>query len=153
MGLTKMVALPKLLNCCVCASLKTGTLIIGSLGLVTSVILILASICFMAGPGLLVEQLLDQSDPGWRQDLDRQTISSGIFIVGVIMLIAAIFNMLIDACLIHGTRTRNIRLMTPWISLTGIYLVLDILNILKALISLAMGEVFCSILGWVLGAY
>ena len=43
--------------------------------------------------------------------------------------------------------------MTPWISLTGIYLVLDILNIVKALISLAMGEVFCSILGWVLGTY
>merc|ERR1712083_1231680 len=103
-------------------------------------------------PGL-VEQLLDQSDPGWRQGTDRQTISSGIFIIGVIMLIAAIFNMLIDACLIHGTRTRNVRLMTPWISLTGIYLVLDILNIVKALISLAMGEVFCSILGWVLGTY
>ena len=73
-----MVALPKLLNCCACASLKTGTLIIGSLGLVTSVILILASIGFMAGPGL-VEQLLDQSTPGWSQGIDRQAISSGSY--------------------------------------------------------------------------
>ena len=44
-----MVALPKLLNCCACASLKTGTLIIGSLGLVGSVILLLFFIGFMAG--------------------------------------------------------------------------------------------------------
>ena len=44
-----MVALPKLLNCCVCASLKTGTLVIGSLNLVTSIIFFLASIGFMAG--------------------------------------------------------------------------------------------------------
>ena len=44
-----MVALPKLPNCCACASLKTGTLIIGSLNLVASVIGILASIGFMAG--------------------------------------------------------------------------------------------------------
>ena len=47
--LSKMVALPKLPNCCACASLKTGTLIIGSLNLVASVIGILASIGCMAG--------------------------------------------------------------------------------------------------------
>ena len=44
-----MVALPKLLNCCACASLKTGTLVIGSLGVVSSIILLFASIGFMAG--------------------------------------------------------------------------------------------------------
>ena len=44
-----MVALPKLQNFCGCTSLKTGTLIIGSLNLVASVIGILASIGFMAG--------------------------------------------------------------------------------------------------------
>ena len=43
--------------------------------------------------------------------------------------------------------------MKPWIVLTGIGLVLDILNILKALISLDLTDVICSILGWVLGAY
>ena len=47
--LTMMVALPKLLNCCACASLKTGTLIIGSLNLVASIIFFFASIGFMAG--------------------------------------------------------------------------------------------------------
>ena len=43
--------------------------------------------------------------------------------------------------------------MKPWIVLTGISLVLDILNILKALVSLAIADAISSILGWVLGAY
>jgi hypothetical protein len=154
--LTKMVALPKLPNCCACASLKTGTLIIGSLNLVASVIGILASIGFMAGSTALidvVEQMLDQGAPGWREDIDRQAISSGIFIFGVIILIASIFATAISACLVHGARTRNVCLMKPWIVLTGISLILDIFNILKALISLAIADAISSTLGWVLGAY
>ena len=43
--------------------------------------------------------------------------------------------------------------MGPWISLTGIGLILNIFNILRALISLTIVDVVCSILGWVLGAY
>ena len=43
--------------------------------------------------------------------------------------------------------------MRPWINLIILELVLDILNILKALISLSIPEIICSILGWVLGAY
>jgi len=149
-----MVALPKLLSCCACASLKTGTLVIGSLGVVSSIILLLASIGFMAGSQAfigLVVQLMDQSSPG--QNFDQQTISSGIFIFGVALLIAAIFSIVICACLVHGARTRNVCLMRPWINLTILGLVLDILNILKALISLSIPEIICSILGWVLGAY
>ena len=45
----KMIALPKLLNFCGCASLKTGTMVIGALNLAVSVIGILASIVCMAG--------------------------------------------------------------------------------------------------------
>ena len=43
--------------------------------------------------------------------------------------------------------------MKPWIVLTGISLILDIFNILKALISLAIADAISSTLGWVLGAY
>ena len=43
--------------------------------------------------------------------------------------------------------------MRPWINLTIVGLVLNILIILRALISLSIEEVICSILGWVLGAY
>jgi len=134
-----MVALPKLQKCFGCASLRTGTLIIGALSLVSSLVGILASISFMAGilPGStalidLVVQLLDHLP-------DRQFISAGIIIFGVATLICSIFSTVISACLVHGARTRNACLMKPWMILTGLNLCTPI--------------VMLSILGWVLCAY
>ena len=43
--------------------------------------------------------------------------------------------------------------MWPWIGLTGIGLILNIFNILRALIGLIFVDIVCSILGWVLGIY
>lgn len=156
-----MVALPKLPNCCAreereCASLKTGTLIIGFLSLVASVISILASISFMAGSTVdasilqyfkplidLVEQLFDQNAPGWRDD-----ISSGIFnhprsfIFGVIMLIPSTFSTIINSCLVHGARTRNVCLMKPWIVLGGISLALAFVSLIN---SMAIADAISSV--------
>merc|ERR1712107_840293 len=84
------------------------------------------------------------------EDIDRHAIASGIFIFGVIMLIASIVATVISACLVHGARTANVCLMKPWIVLTGISLILDIFNILKAVISLAFTYALSSIFGWVL---
>jgi len=153
-----MVSLPKLSNCCACISLKTGTLIIGVLDLKACVIFIIASIGTMAMAGLkalvdVVEQSLDQHMPWWRNDFDRKDISSGIFIIGFGMLVVSIFVTVICACLVHGARTRNVCLMKPWIVLTGIGLILQIFNILKAFIFLAIADAIIGSLGWVLGAY
>ena len=43
--------------------------------------------------------------------------------------------------------------MRPWINLTIMDLIFQILNILRALISLDIVDIICSILRWVLGAY
>ena len=43
--------------------------------------------------------------------------------------------------------------MRPWINLTVVELVLNLFNIIRALISLAIVDIICNILGWVLGAY
>jgi len=141
-----MVALPKLLNCCACASLKTGTLIIGSLGLVGSVILLLFFIGIMAGSTALI---------GLVEQLSEQAISSseGILIIGAGGLLSGIFSIAICACLVHGARKRNVCLMTPWIGLSASQLVIGIFNILYAFISLDVVYIVCSILGWVLNAY
>jgi len=144
-----MVALPKLLNCCACASLKTGTLIIGSLGVVASVILLIVSISFMAGSTALIGLWVE--DP-----MDQEAISSeqsGIFIIGVGALLGSIFSTVITACLVHGARTRNVCFMKPWINLSVIELILNFFNIIRALTSLSIVDIICSILGWVLGAY
>jgi len=161
-------------KCCGCASLKTGTLIIGSLNIVVSVIGIFASVYLMTAPTVLidwVEQTLDQTRPGWRDENDwkaissgtryqgytknemnRMAISSGLPIVGMILLIAFIFDTVFAACLVHGARTRNVCLMKPWIVLTGIVLILDVIHNLILLVSghvAAIGNV----LPWMLFAY
>jgi len=160
-----MVSLPKLSNCCLYASLKTGTLIIGALNLVGSVICILATICLMAGSTAfidLMEQQLDQSVPDLRNhiDNDRQggqiaawVSEAGILLFGVIMLVCSFFSIVISGCLVHGARTRNVCLMKPWIVLTKIGLILDLVNIVSALWALAFVNAISDILVWVLGAY
>jgi len=91
----------------------------------------------------------NQTVPWWRNDFDKQAISPGIFILGSGILVATV----ISACLVHGARTRNVCLMKPWIVLTGIGLILEIFNILKAFIFLAIADAIINSLGWVLGAY
>merc|ERR1711953_672609 len=148
--LTKMVALPKLQNFCGCTSLKTGTLIIGSLNLVTSFIGILASFSILGGSTVLNDLMAElekqfgsewsrtrpQTDP---QLMFQQAISIISIIIGVVLLIASIFSIVISACLIHGARTRNVSLMWPWIFLS--------------VMSLANPIAMVSILGWLLNAY
>jgi len=71
----KMVSLPKLANCCACISLKTGTLIIGALNLIGSLIFIPVSIALMAGTNAFVDQMRQML--GQSAHYDRQTIASG----------------------------------------------------------------------------
>jgi len=141
-----MVALPKLLNCCACASLKTGTLIIGSLGLVGSVILTLASIGFIASQ----QWVIDMVDQTGSQGLEP----SQIFLFAVIMLVASILSILTCAALIHGARTRNVCLMGPYIISNGIGLLLNIGNIIRACASgSSFPDIAFSIFCWLLSAY
>lgn len=173
-----MVTLPKLPNCCArglhsltkicccaCVSLKTSTLIIGFLNLVGSIIGIVASISFMAGPSPgpgsrsavdatilqyfkplieLVEQLLDQNAPGWRDDIGSSGFSNHqrFFILGVIMLIPSTFFTIINGCLVHGARKRNACLMKPWIVFGGISLILIFVSLIY---NLAIGDAISSV--------
>merc|ERR1711994_679342 len=73
--LPKMVSLPKLANCCACISLKTGTLIIGFLNLIGSLIFIPVSIALMAGTDAFVDQMRQML--GQSAHYDRQTIATG----------------------------------------------------------------------------
>merc|ERR1712088_932575 len=145
---TKMVALGKLPNCCACISLKTGTLIIGSLGLVGSVILTLASIGFIASQQWVIE-MFGQTAPG-----GSRLEPSQIFLFGVIMLVASILSVLTCAALIHGARTRNVCLMGPYIISNGIGLLLNIGNIIRAFDSgSTFPDIAFSIFCWLLSAY
>merc|ERR1712117_515999 len=135
-----MVALGKLPNCCACISLKTGTLII-----VGSVILTLASIGFIASQ----QWVIDMVDQTGSQGLEP----SQIFLFCVIMLVASIVSILTCAALIHGARTRNVCLMGPYIISNGIGLLLNIGNIARAFASSTFPDIAFSIFCWLLSAY
>ena len=149
MGLPK---LPKLPNCCYCCSLKTGTILIGALSLVVDVILMLVGLAVFADPGAIVHEL-DKAAPGWRQGQDTDSAMGVLNITAGILLVAGIIATVIGACLVHGARTGNKRLMMPWIVLTTMGVILDIGNVFKAVIAGNIGDIVSSILGWVLGAY
>jgi len=155
-------------NCCGCGSLKTGTLLIGSLNLVTSILGILISgWCVVDSTGV-AELVIEQINPGWKEKIHEtyydtkeeleqkaiNSISSGTFTYGLIFLIASIVTMTFSACLVHGTRTRNVCLMMPWIVMTGICLFLNIFNVLFSIASSPTPvNIISSTGGWGLGLY
>ena len=149
MGLPK---LPKLPNCCYFCSLKTGTILIGALSLVVDVILMLVGLTVFADPGLIIHEF-DKAAPGWRRGQDTESAMGVLHITAGILLVGGIIATVIGACLVHGARTGNKRLMMPWIVLITMGLVLDIGNVFKTVIAGNMGDIVLSILGWVLGAY
>ena len=59
---------PKLTGCCRC-SLKTGTILIGSLSLASSVLLALLAIVML--------EVLDQASPGWSDGTDLSNMLLG----------------------------------------------------------------------------
>jgi len=155
-------------NFCGCISLKTGALLIGSLNLVTSILGVLISTWCLTDSRALAELLLEQSNPDWREkihktyydskkELEQQTIyslSSEISTYGVIFLIGSIFTVAFSACLVHGIRTRNVRLMMPWIVMMGISLFLNIFNILFGIASNpSPANIAIRTIGWALWLY
>jgi hypothetical protein len=74
------MALPKITNCCAIISLKTGTIIIGSINLAFAVVLSLLCIGVMVGADAMEEYMvayLDKELPNWDEDIDRNMISTG----------------------------------------------------------------------------
>jgi len=69
------------------------------------------------------------------------------------MLVASILSTLTCAALIHGARTRNVCLMGPYIISSGIGLLLNIGNIIRAIASSSFPDIAFSINCWVLSFY
>ena len=77
---SRMVWLPRLADCCACASLRTGTLLIGGLNLAACIIMMLVSFTLMAGSSAIVTtmaEILDENVPGWRGDISTAGLEYG----------------------------------------------------------------------------
>ena len=71
-----MVSLPRVDRCCACASLRTGSLIIGGVNLAGCILMLLCSLALLAGSASFI-QFLDENDPGWRNDLGAADLETG----------------------------------------------------------------------------
>merc|ERR1712037_1069877 len=74
-------------------------------------------------------------------------------IISIIGSIVATVATVLSACLIQGARTRNVRLVKPWIVLTGISLVPGLGLVIFALIKLPMQFTLHCITMWVCTSY
>ncbi len=152
----KMVALPKVVDCCGCASLQSGTIIIGCLNLVIYVICMIVCIGLMIGTDDMVDvfkPMFDKNMPNWEEYMDPSFISKAIVIDASTSLIIFILATVVSSCLIHGAKMGNICLLKPWIILTALGLILNIINIFKAFVGLEIVAGIASIISWIIGTY
>ena len=103
----RMASCGRLKSCCFCLSLRTGSLIVGGVTTIISLIGLISSIYWI---------------------YDGSTSAGGILleVFGWILLIISIFFVGVNSCLIHGVRTSNTCLMNPWIVMAVIWLILVI---------------------------
>ena len=73
---TARMGLPLLSNCCCGCTLKTGTVIIGAINLVSSVIVMITAIILMISPDAIMSYL-DTVVPGWKEDIDTSSMRIG----------------------------------------------------------------------------
>ena len=139
-------------SCCCGCTLKTSTVIIGAIHLVSSVLVMITAVLFMTSPDAIMSYL-NNVVPGWKEDIDTSSMRIQIMIVAGCVLAAGIFAAVISSCLLHGARTANKCLVKPWIVLTAISLALDICKIIQSFFTLIIIDIIGSVLAWVITTY
>merc|ERR1719228_2606254 len=123
--------IPILEKACICLELATGTIILGVINLIICVIGAGAALFVLVGFGVLHSSL----DDGSKQDGAVQAAGIFTYVVMTILLILCIFYIIISSLLIHGARTGRPGLLMPWIVLTCISMVLNVLNVIGSFIN------------------
>merc|ERR1712183_1001986 len=76
-----------------------------------------------------------------------------VYVTVAIILAICVFYIVIASLLIHGARKGRPGFLTPWMVLTIISMVLQILQVLVSLASLEWGTVFGTLVGLIIEAY
>jgi len=128
---------PFVQSCC-CYDLKTGTLLVGVLELIASVSLSIFSIFLMVSWAVVVEGgdvVSDQVDPQL-----LKAAGTVWWVTMSIILFISVLNLVVTSILIHGAKKGRPGLLTPWLVLTAISVVLQLINIFGSLIFLNAGS-------------
>eukprot|EP00088_Acartia_fossae_P015712 TRINITY_DN1866_c2_g1_i2.p1 TRINITY_DN1866_c2_g1~~TRINITY_DN1866_c2_g1_i2.p1 ORF type:complete len:183 (-),score=23.06 TRINITY_DN1866_c2_g1_i2:9-557(-) len=127
----------KVSKCCCGCSLHDGCLIIGILQLIFTCIGTVVCIIILASSSFL-QKIVDQYCSGEYNttDLDddfcnSDPISAMKITIGVYLAIS-LLSVVVGALLVHGTRTRNPGLLLPWMVMTGLSIIANIvMNIVQ----------------------
>jgi len=175
-----MDRLPTLERFLCCCDLKTGTLIIGVFNLICAVLLGILSLFGLATMifATVVVNTTDQqkmnealsnfnnnfnTEGDLGQGLDTatseeaKTAANVALIFSIVMMailcIICVGYVIVASMLIHGARTSKPGLLMPWIILTIVSLIYDLIRIVGYLIALDFTHLGSSIVGMVIGIY
>lgn len=112
--------MPILNSCCCCCTTRTGTLTLGILSLISSILSIVA-IIFVLVTWDEIKRDLKKEYPADAEDLDK--LFEVAFIALIVLAILLFFVMITASMLIHGVRKMRAGLLLPYLVLTVIGLV------------------------------
>merc|ERR1712243_2802 len=153
---TSTMGIPTVEKACIVFDLKTGTIILGVINLIGRIIGTIACLAVLVGYTVASDAVLDalKQDPSVHLDGNAHA-AVGIIVyitLGIVLAICA-FYIIIASLLIHGARTSRPGFLTPWLVLTGISMVFQVLNVIGKFVTLEWGAAFSTLVALVVEAY
>merc|ERR1712013_700433 len=112
---------------------------------------------YTANSDKVVEVVVEQHPELVPQEVDNGDLSEAVGIVVYITVSVALaifaFYIIILSLLIHGARKGRPGFLTPWLVLTGISMVLQVLQVISSFVILDLGGAFGTLIGLVIEAY
>jgi len=152
------VTIPTVEKFCLCLRLKTGTIVLGVLNLIGCLIGVGVTIFMIVGYALVSDFLGTELNRNQHRNNDSAALVLGasnivVYVTTSIILIICIFYIIISSLLIHGARTSRPSLLTPWLILTAISMVLQVLKLIALFVNLEFGQGGGAILGLIIEGY
>ncbi|XP_059614461.1 uncharacterized protein LOC132260405 [Phlebotomus argentipes] len=113
--------MPILRKCCCCFSLKTGGVILGWIGAVSSFLVLVITLIAMCNVDTIVKALVEQTQ---EKQLDPEMIKTYVQIFLGLYIAVSLIGLISASLLIAGAVRRNRYLILPWLITTGINVVL-----------------------------
>uniref|UniRef100_A0A1L8D8S2 Uncharacterized protein n=1 Tax=Nyssomyia neivai TaxID=330878 RepID=A0A1L8D8S2_9DIPT len=116
--------MPLLRKCCCCFSLKTGGVILGWIGAVSSFIAALVCIIAICNVDTIVNAVKEHAG---EENIEPETLKSILQIVLGVYIALSLIGLISASLLVAGSVQRNRYLILPWLITSGMSLVLGLL--------------------------
>jgi len=144
------MGIPTVEKACIVFDLKTGTIILGVINLIGCIIGTIACLAIIVGYSVGSDAVIDALNKDGNVHGDAGIV---FYIIMAIVLAICAFYVFIACLLIQGARTGRPGYLTPWLVLTAISIVLQVLNVIGKFITLDLGSAFSTLVALVVEAY